>query len=129
MRIQGMFLVGILALCGCDRPATPPATTGNPPKDNTAINQRDHDQSLATKTPINQDENATDVAITADIRKQVVAQPDFSVNAQNVKIITSQGKVTLRGPVTTQNELDTIATIAQQVAGATNVDNQLELAP
>src|SRR5690349_11342594 len=118
MRIEGMFLVGMLALCGCDRPVAPPATTGSPPKDNTAINERD--QSPVAKTPIDQDENAADVAITADIRKQVVAQPNFSVNAQNVKIITSQGKVTLRGPVTTQQERDAIATIAQQVAGATN---------
>ncbi|MDZ4683629.1 MAG: BON domain-containing protein [Planctomycetaceae bacterium] len=127
MRIQGMLLVAVLALCGCDRPAAPPTTTGSPPKDNTAINERD--QSPVAKTPIDQDENAADVAITADIRKQVVAQPDFSVNAQNVKIITSQGRVTLRGPVTTQQEIDAIVKIAEQVAGATNVDNHLELAP
>ncbi|HUQ72766.1 MAG TPA: BON domain-containing protein [Planctomycetaceae bacterium] len=127
MRIQGMLLAGALALCGCDRPAVTPTTTGSPPKDNTAINERD--QSPVAKTPIDQDENTADVAITADIRKQVVAQPNFSVNAQNVKIITSQGKVTLRGPVATQQEIDAIAKIAEQVAGATNVDNQLELAP
>jgi hyperosmotically inducible protein len=127
MRIQGMLLVTGLVLCGCDRPVVPPATVGPAPPDNTAVNQRD--QAPDAKTPIDQDENTADVKLTADIRQQVLEQPDFSINARNVKIITSQGKVTLRGPVTTAQERDTIAKIAEQVAGPTNVDNQLEVAP
>lgn len=127
MRIPGMLLIAGLAVCGCDRPVVPPATVGNPPPDNTAVNQRD--QSTVAKTPIDQDENQADVNLTADIRKRVMEQPDFSVNARNVKIITSQGKVTLRGPVATAQERDTIAQIAEQVAGPSNVENHLEVAP
>jgi len=116
-------------LCGCERPNQPAApTTGAPPpaKDNTAINERD--RSPAAKTPINQDENAADVKITAEIRKKIVAQPDLSVNGRNVKVISSQGVVTLRGPVESEAERDTIATIAHEVSGVAQVDNQLEVA-
>lgn len=104
-----------------DPTATPPAA------DNTAVNQRDRDPNA--KTPLDQNENKADIAITADIRKQVVNQADFSIDAQNVKIITADGKVTLRGPVKTQAELDAIDTIARDVAGKDNVENQIEVTP
>ena len=52
----------------------------------------------------------------------------MSVNARNVKIITADGKVTLRGPVNTQEEKDAIDGIAKNVAGKDNVDNQIEVA-
>ena len=52
----------------------------------------------------------------------------MSVNAHNVKIITKNGVVTLRGPVKSPEEKDTIAAKAKQVAGVKNVDNQLEIA-
>ena len=53
----------------------------------------------------------------------------MSVNAQNVKIITQSGKVTLRGPVKTEEEKAQIAKMAEEVAGPGNVDNQLEVQP
>ena len=93
---------------------------------NTAVNQRDRQD--AAKTPIDQNENSADVSTTADIRRQVVATK-MSVNAQNVKIITQDGKVTLRGPVATADEKKAIADIATSVAGAGNVDDQLEVTP
>lgn len=98
-----------------------------PAADNTAVNARDKEP--AAKTPIDQNENAADIKITADIRKKVLDQPDFSVNARNVKIITADGKVTLRGPVTTEAERDTINKLAREVAGEDKVDSQLEIAP
>jgi osmotically-inducible protein OsmY len=103
---------------------TPPPASTDPA--NTAINQRDADGD--TKTPIDQDENSPDVKRTAEIRRKVLDQPDLSINARNVKIITSQGKVTLRGPVNTEAERDTIVRIAREVAGEANVDNQIEIA-
>src|SRR6188474_2604278 len=69
--------------------------------DNTQVNVRD--RSDAAKTPIDQNENKTDIGTTADIRKRVV-DTKMSVNAQNVKIITQDGKVTLRGPVKSEEE-------------------------
>jgi len=91
------------------------------------VNQRDRDPNA--KTPIDQNENETDVKITADIRKRVVDHSDFSTDAQNVKIITADGKVTLRGPVKTQAEKDEIEKIAHEVAGKDKVDNQIEVTP
>mgnify|MGYP002685511727 CR=1 FL=1 len=91
---------------------------------NTGVNVRDR-QDIA-KTPIDQNENTSDIQITADIRKQVVATK-MAVNAQNVKIITQDGKVTLRGPVQTAEEKQRIEEIATSVAGDNKVDSQLEV--
>jgi len=93
--------------------------------DNTAINQRDRDS--AAKTPINQDENQSDVSKTAEIRQRIVNAENMSINARNVKIITSKGKVTLRGPVNSAAEREAIVRFAHDVAGEGNVDDQLEL--
>jgi osmotically-inducible protein OsmY len=122
----------VCAAVGCDntkRPATPNANNPNPattPKDNTAVNERD--QSDTNKTPIDQNENQKDIDVTANIRERVVATK-LSVNAQNVKIITQDGKVTLRGPVKTAEEKQQIEQIATDVAGAGNVESQLEVQP
>ena len=108
----------LATVAGCaEKPSTTP--------DNTAVNQRD--QSGNTMTPIDQNENQADIDRTAEIRKQVVANSALSTNAHNVKIITQGGKVTLRGPVDSAAERDDIVRIATSVAGATNVDNQLEV--
>ena len=51
----------------------------------------------------------------------------MSSDAHNVKIITQDGKVTLRGPVATEDEKKKIDEIAADVAGAEKVDSQLEV--
>ena len=66
--------------------------------------------------------------MTASIRKRVV-DTKMSVNAQNVKIMTQDGKVTLRGPVKSEDEKIQIDKIAHEIAGPANVDNQLEIQP
>lgn len=100
---------------------------GSPEVDrrNTAVNVRDRDDS--TKTPMDQNENKLDIKITADIRRRVV-DTKMSVDAQNVKIITQDGKVTLRGPVDSPDEKAKIEEIATSVAGNDNVDSYLEVA-
>lgn len=134
--LSGAVLIAALAGCdqmNTDRTAAPlpettaPATPGSAAPDNTAVNERD--ASGATKTPLDQDENQADVERTADIRKRILDQPDLSISARNAKVITSQGKVTLRGPVASDAERDTLVRVATEVAGAENVDNQLEVAP
>jgi sporulation protein YlmC with PRC-barrel domain len=93
--------------------------------DNTARNVRDRrDQNI---TPIDQGNSQADTDTTAQIRKAVVASPDMSVNGKNVKIITNQGRVTLRGPVNTAEEKRVIGAIADRIARSENVDNQLEV--
>jgi hyperosmotically inducible protein len=49
------------------------------------------------------------------------------VNAQNVKIITVNGRVTLRGPVNNEDEKRQIADIASKATSPTSVDNQLQV--
>jgi hyperosmotically inducible protein len=96
------------------------------PADNTGRNERDSHGD--TKTPGDQAENATDLAITQQIRQQVVKADDLSVNGKNVKIMTVDGVVTLRGPVATAREKTEIASTAKNVDGVKRVDNQLEIA-
>ena len=91
---------------------------------NTGINIRDRDNT--TKTALDQNENTADIKITSDIRKRVV-DTKLSTTAQNVKIITQDGKVTLRGPVKAAGEKQKIEEIAVTIAGVNNVDNQLEI--
>ena len=149
MRISlAFFAAAFLVLAGCDssdrtatnsssKPTTvarpsydspasnPSARPGNVEPDNTSVNQRDRDGSA--KTPIDQNENQADINITAEIRKAVLAQENMSINARNVKIITADGQVTLRGPVNSDDEKKVIDDIARNVAGKDNVTNEIEV--
>lgn len=78
-------------------------------------------------TPENQSENAADLKTTQLIRKAIVDTDGLSTLGKNVKIITINGKVTLRGPVPSTSEKDLILAKATQVAGAGKVNNQLEI--
>ena len=93
--------------------------------DNTKLNVRD--RSSSTLTPLDQGNSKADLDTTAQIRKEVIAVKDISVNAKNVKIITVDGRVTLRGPVKTAEEKRLIGEIADRIARSENVDNQLEV--
>ena len=92
--------------------------------DNTKINDRDRHGAL---TPMDQGGSATERNITASIRRGVVGDKSLSFTAKNVKIITTGGKVTLRGPVNSEQERSAIEARAKQTAGVTEVDNQLEV--
>ena len=93
--------------------------------DNTKRNARDADGH--TLTPLDQGESEADRTITQHIRKEVVSSDRLSTNAKNVKIITQNGVVTLRGPVKSPEEKATIASVAQKTGGVKRVDNQLEV--
>lgn len=95
------------------------------PADNTARNQRD--RSGETKTSGDQSESPEDIKITAAIRRAVVGDGSLSMTAKNVKIITANKVVTLRGPVNTAAEKATIAKLAQKNAGQAKIENQLEV--
>ena len=78
-------------------------------------------------TPFDQGNSKADVATTAQIRKEINAGKSMSVNAKNVKIITKDGQVTLRGAVNSAEEKRLIGEIADRIAQAVNVSNQLEV--
>jgi hyperosmotically inducible periplasmic protein len=86
------------------------------------------DRNEATVTPGDQGESKSDIAITKQVRKAVVAHDGFSVDAKNVKIVTNGGVVTLRGPVKTASEKEMVASLAAQTDGVKRVDDQLEVA-
>jgi hyperosmotically inducible protein len=104
----------------------PASRAADYPADNSGKNVRDRQDS--SRTSGDQSNNKADLAITQAIRKAVVADKALSTNAHNVKIITTNGVVTLRGPVNSPEEKETIAMKAKRVAGVKSVDNKLEIA-
>jgi len=106
-----MVWVGGLAVVGISA-----CTEGTPADSDVAVTAGD------------QPNTESDLKITQAIRQAVVADKELSVNAHNVKIITANGAVTLRGPVKSSEEKANIGAKAKQVAGVTRVDNQIEIA-
>jgi len=103
-----------------------PSKTAAIAADNSAQNERDRND--VTKTAGDQAENDADRTISQNIRQAVVADNSVSTNGKNVKIITADGTVTLRGPVKSEQEKTNIGAKAQQIAGVKRVENQLEIA-
>jgi hypothetical protein len=92
--------------------------------DKTVRNVRD--SAGKTLTTLDQGNSTADRDRTAQIRKEIVAGKGMSVNARNVKIITIDGQVTLRGPVNSEEEKRLIGEIAARIAQPENVKNQLQ---
>lgn len=137
--VAGLALALIIPLTGCNdhntaSPDTTAATSASTNgmaaadtnADNSGKNVRDRDN--ATLTPGDQGNSDADIQITKKIRQAVVSSTnDYSMTAKNIKIITVDGKVTLRGPVNNDGEKTGIESIAKSVAGDGNVDDQLEV--
>jgi hyperosmotically inducible periplasmic protein len=96
------------------------------PPDNTKVNKRDQDQSRPTAGQ--QKENRPDRDITRQIRQSITQDKGLSTYARNIKIITQNGNVTLRGPVRSEEEKKTIESKANEVAGAGHVKSELQIA-
>jgi sporulation protein YlmC with PRC-barrel domain len=96
-----------------------------PDADNTGRNIRDRDD--RTLTPLDQGGSPADRNTTAQVRKEIMASKGLSTNARNVKIITINGHVTLRGTVNTEDEKRLLGQIAARTTNPANVDNQLEV--
>jgi osmotically-inducible protein OsmY len=117
-------LIIFMAALGLSVVAQPPSTTR---PDNTGVNQRD--RAAGAVTADQQGNSKADIDRTAAIRRSINSQKNLSTAARNAKVITLDGRVTLRGPVRDQAEKDTLGKLAAEVAGAHNVRNELELAP
>ena len=83
--------------------------------DNTAVNQRDRNASEPTADQ--QKTNATDQQLSASIRKQIVQDKSLSTYAHNIKIISQNGEVTLKGPVKSEDERQSILAKARATTG------------
>ncbi len=85
------------------------------------------DDAAKNVTPMDQSESEADREITRQIRQALLAPPELSTNAKNVKVITRDGKVTLRGLVDSQSEKDDVAARARAVPAVMDLVNQLEV--
>ena len=136
MRLKGTKLVfaaaaAVLAISACSdhkrtnsAAAAPAVGAGVVDADNTGRNVRDRDP--AKLTPLDQSNSEQDLALTQRIRQGITSEDGMSMQARNVKVITQDLVVTLRGPVKTEQEKATIELLAKN-AGATRIDNQLEI--
>jgi osmotically-inducible protein OsmY len=96
-----------------------------PAPNNTGVNARDRNAEAVTADQ--QSNSKSDMEITRRIRRAVVKDDALSMMAHNVKIITVNGTVTLRGPVKTEKEKVVIARKARAVSGVDRVRNQLKV--
>jgi len=117
--LGALGLTSSMSMAGQDQSA--------PAADNTKANQQD--QNKTGSTAESQKENSSDREISRQIRRSLMKDKSLSTYAHNVKIITRDGAVTLKGPVRSDEEKQAIEAKTREVAGVTNVDNQLEVQP
>ena len=95
------------------------APAGVQAPDNTSQNK------ATTETADNQANSKADRQTTAKIRKAIVGEKDLSTYAHNIKVITVNGQVTLKGPVQTEDEKQKVASLAASVVPSEKIDNEL----
>ena len=93
--------------------------------DNAATNERD--RSGETKTSGDQSNNSANLKTTQAIRQALMKDSELSTTAKNIKIITANGQVTLRGPVKTAQEKTKVDQIAKSTAGGAQIDDQVDV--
>ena len=124
MLASAFALVGAGA-CSNRETGTPSSKSVEP--NNTAVNDRD--RSGATVTPLDQNEGKADLEATQELREALVGDDQLSFDAKNIKIMTQDGVMTLRGPVKNDAERQAIELRARRVPGIASVHNELELVP
>jgi hypothetical protein len=104
---------------------TAPAAQPDTSADNTKMNSQDHDKDAVTADQ--QKENRSDLAITQQIRQSIMQDKALSTYAHNVKIVTQDGQVSLKGPVQSNDEKKAIEAKATQIAGENKVTSELNV--
>ena len=114
---RGLKWIAIGAMC------LPLLTAQSRPPDNTGNNAADRSAGAPTADAAKNDKS--DRETMKEIRKAITSDKSLSTDAHNVKVIAEHGKVTLRGPVRSEDERKTVEAAASRVAGAGNVDDQI----
>jgi hyperosmotically inducible protein len=129
MKRTFLFLLVSLMLLGCGTLMLAQDTAGQnaPASDNSKMNQRDRDPSEPTADQ--QSNNQSDRDITQQVRQAINADKTFSTYAHNVKVITQNGQVTLKGPVRSEEEKRAIEAKATAIAGDGKVTSELTVKP
>jgi len=121
-------LAGALSLSALPAGAqTQAPTPTQPPADNTKVNERDRAKGAVTADQ--QKENAGDRDLTQKIRQSLMNDKTLSSYAHNVKIVSQDGQVTLKGPVRTEAEKKSVEDKATELAGAGHVTSEISIAP
>lgn len=107
--------------------AQDPAGQSAPSSDNTKINQRDRNPNEPTADQQKNDRSDRD--ITQQVRQAIIADKTFSTYAHNVKVITQNGQVTLKGPVRSEDEKRSVEEKATAIAGDGKVSSELTVKP
>jgi hyperosmotically inducible protein len=105
----------------------PVISAAQAPADNTKVNKQDRAPDAVTADQ--QKENSSDRDITQKIRRALVEDKTLSTYAHNIKVVAQDGRVTLKGPVRTEDEKKAVEAKAAEVAGAGRITNQLTIAP
>ncbi len=124
---KSSWLWGAPILLGMSLLAGPALSAQQAAADNTKQNQGDANPGATTADQ--QKMNTADRNLTKQIRASIYKDKSLSTYAHNIKIISQDGKVTLKGPVRSEDEKASIEAKAVAVAGAGNVANELEIAP
>lgn len=93
--------------------------------DNTGLNVRERNEDSIT--PTYQSASTDDLETTQKIRQALVKDGELSSNAKNIKIVSANGKITLRGVVNSQQEKQKIESIANKFKGQKQVENLLDV--
>jgi hyperosmotically inducible protein len=126
--VRTVLCTGLLFGAGVPaRAQEPTSQPASPAADNTKVNERDRSQNEPTADQ--QKDNRSDRDITQQIRQSIMKDKSLSTCAHNVKIITQNGQVTLKGPVRSEDEKQTVEAKATKVAGENKVTSQLDIKP
>ena len=118
------LLLGAGILASAQEPTSQQASQA---ADNTKVNGRDRSQNEPTADQ--QKNNRSDREITQQIRRSIMKDKSLSTYAHNVKIVTQDGQVTLKGPVRSEDEKKAIEAKAAEVAGENRVSSELNVKP
>jgi len=122
---MSLVSIGLPALAQNTQSTDKSTTTDSHTKpDNTRQNKKNQDMTADRST-----NSASDRELTRKIRKAIVDDKTLSSYAHNVKIVTKDGMVTLRGPVRTEDEKKMVEAKASEVAGSGKVTNDITVAP
>jgi hyperosmotically inducible periplasmic protein len=124
--VRTFLCTGLLVGSGALALAQEPAGQQTAP-DNTKVNERDRSQDAPTADQ--QKDNRSDLDITQQIRQSIMKDKSLSPYAHNVKVITQNGRVTLKGPVRSEDEKETVEAKATEVVGENRVTSQLNIKP
>jgi hyperosmotically inducible protein len=123
MRLMKRILLALACLSAVSLAAIAADEKTKP--DNTATNARD--RSGETQTSGDQSNSSADLKITQAIRQALMKDSELSTTAKNIKIITDNGRVTLRGPVKNRQEKAKIDQLARSAAGGAKIVDQLDV--